>query len=612
MSQKKEYLGIEIDLSRDELNDDYSKRLLKSKYFRGNETSPQEAYARAATGYGSRKKLQQNIYDYASKGWFIFSTPVLSNAPLKGEKPKGLPISCYASYVNDNLESLIDHTAEVRWLAVKGGGVGGHWSDIRAKSQKAPSPIPFLKTLDSDMGAYSQGVTRRGSYAAYLDVSHPDIIEFIKIRIPGGDIHRKCLTKGFHHAVNLTDDFMNAVEKNDDWDLVCPHTKEVRETHKARYIWEKILETRLRTGEPYLNFIDEANRNLPEAQKLLGLSIKGSNLCQEIHLATDDKRSFVCCLSSLNLEKYDEWKDTKIVEDIIEYLDDVLQCFIDNAPDHMSKTVYSAMRERSLGLGRLGFHSYLQSKMISFSDEKARDVVREFSELILSRAQKSSEELAKKRGAYPDYLEASKIKNLSSPARRNAHLLAIAPNANTSIILGTSPSIEPYAANVFNHKTRIGTQTVYNKNLQKLFEDIYSKDNSGGLSKQDWIKKQWKKVMLNDGSVKELDCLNDRQKEVFRTAYEIPQEDIIETSAIRQQFLCQGQSVNLFFPPKPSKEYLNKIHFMAWKLRTKGLYYLRTFVPQKAESIGEKVERVALKDFSTDNFSQETCEACEG
>ena len=323
------YRSIVVDKDRDKRLNKFSIDLLKNYYMLKEESSPQEAFARASLAFcGGDYNLAQRIYDYASQQWFMFSSPILSNAPAPESSSRGLPISCFLTYVDDSLEGLMDHSEELRWMSVKGGGVGGHWSGIRSNSDIAPGPIPFLKTVDADMTAYRQGKTRKGSYAAYMDVSHPDIIEFLNIRLPtGGDVNRKCFN--LHNAVNITDKFMEAVVNGDDWHLLDPNDDSIRDTVKARELWQRILITRFRTGEPYLNFIDEANRQLPEFQKELGLKIHGSNLCNEIHLPTNKDRSAVCCLSSLNLEKYEEWKDTSIVEDLITYLDNVLQHFID-------------------------------------------------------------------------------------------------------------------------------------------------------------------------------------------------------------------------------------------------------------------------------------------
>src|SRR6056300_197936 len=366
------YLGIKIDPSRDSILSEQGYKLL-SDYYCINEETPQHAFARASVAYSyGDMELAQRIYEGVSKGWFMYSSPVLSNAPLKGEPVKALPISCFLTYVPDTLDGLIDHTAELRWLSVKGGGVGGHWSDIRAVSKKAPGPMPFLHTVDADMVAYRQGRTRKGSYAAYMNIDHPDIVEFINMRIPTGDVNRKNLN--LHHAVNVSDDFMRAVQRDEMWDLKDPNDNSVRDTMKARRLWELVLETRFRTGEPYINFIDTANRALPQTMKDKGLKIHGSNLCNEIHLPTSEDRTAVCCLSSVNLEKYDEWKDTPMIRDLIRFLDNVLQFFIDNAGDEISRARYSAKQERSLGLGAMGWHSLLHQKRIPFDSAQAREL----------------------------------------------------------------------------------------------------------------------------------------------------------------------------------------------------------------------------------------------
>ena len=351
---------LKIDKERDNLLTDYAIGMLKDFYMRDHENSPQEAYARASKAWSTYKgnldnELAQRLYDYVSRKWFMFASPVLSNAPNGVASDKGLPISCFLTYVPDTLEGLIDHSSELRWLSVLGGGVGGHWSDVRTVSDKAPGPIPFLHTVDADMIAYRQGKTRKGSYAAYMEISHPDIVEFLNMRIPTGDVQRKALN--LHNAINITDEFMQAVIDNKEWDLKDPANGKVFETVSARKLWERIIEVRFRTGEPYLNFIDEANRKLPQSLKDLGLKIHGSNLCNEIHLPTSADRTAVCCLSSLNLEFYDEWKNTTIVEDLITMLDNVLEYFIENAPDEIARARYSASRERSIGLGAMGFQT---------------------------------------------------------------------------------------------------------------------------------------------------------------------------------------------------------------------------------------------------------------
>jgi ribonucleoside-diphosphate reductase alpha chain len=586
-----DHLGITIDRTRDKDLSEQAYKLLKDYYCNKDEDSPQQAYARASVAYcAGDLELAQRIYDAVSKGWFMFASPVLSNAPRPGEKAKALPISCFLTYVPDSLEGLIDHSAELRWLSVKGGGVGGHWSDIRAISDKAPGPMPFLHTVDADMTAYRQGKTRKGSYAAYMDVSHPDIIEFLNMRVPTGDVNRKNLN--LHHAINITDAFMRAVERGEMWDLRDPNDLDVRESMPARTLWQQILEVRYRTGEPYLNFIDTANRALPHTMKAKGLKIHGSNLCNEIHLPTSDDRTAVCCLSSLNLEKFDEWKETTLVRDLIRFLDNVLQFFIDNAGDEISRARYSATQERSLGLGAMGWHSLLHQKRIPFDSWEARELNHKVFKHIKQEAVKESNTLGFQRGEAPD---------MQGTGRRNAHLLAIAPNANSSIICGTSPSIEPSKANAYTHRTRAGSHLVKNKYLEEELKKV--KQNTQDV---------WSSIITNGGSVQHLDFLSQKVKDVFKTAIEIDQLVLVEQAADRQEYLCQGQSLNLFFPAGAEKKDLHKTHFAAWKLGTKGLYYLRTETSQRAENVSQKVARDALKDFETQAMTQDECVACQG
>jgi len=587
-----DHLGININRNKDKDLSEQAYKLLKDYYCNDNEDSPQQAFARAAVAYcDGDLELAQRIYDAVSKGWFMFASPVLSNAPMPGQKAKALPISCFLTYVPDSLEGLIDHSAELRWLSVKGGGVGGHWSDIRAISDKAPGPMPFLHTVDADMTAYRQGKTRKGSYAAYMDVSHPDLIEFLNMRVPTGDVNRKNLN--LHHAINITDDFMRAVERDGMWDLKDPHEDTVRESMPARTLWQQILEVRYRTGEPYLNFIDTANRALPHTMKSKGLKIHGSNLCNEIHLPTSEDRTAVCCLSSLNLEKYDEWKDTTLVRDLIKFLDNVLQFFIDNAGDEIARARYSATQERSLGLGAMGWHSLLHQKRVAFDSPEARELNREVFKFIKDEAVMESISIGAEKGEAPD---------MRGTGRRNAHLLAIAPNANSSIIVSTSPSIEPMKANAYTHRTRAGSHLVQNIYLEEELEKV-------GKNHPDI----WSSIITNGGSVQHLDFLSDEIKDVFKTAIELDQLVLVEQAADRQEYLCQGQSLNLFFPAGADKKDLHRAHFAAWKLGTKGLYYLRTETSQRAENVSLKVARDALKDFETQTMeSQDECVACEG
>ena len=600
---KKECCGITIDLGYDNNLTDFSKKLLRDYYMQDHEESPQESFARAAVAFSynhTNKEydllLAQRIYDYAAKGWFMFSSPILSNAPMVGKKELGLPISCFLTYVDDSLEGLISHSDELRWMSVKGGGVGGHWSSIRSNSSISPGPVPFLKTVDSDMTAYRQGKTRKGSYAAYMDVSHPDIVEFLNIRVPtGGDVNRKCFN--LNNAVNVTDEFMQAVAEGGEWNLIDPNDGSVRDTLDARKLWQRIIQIRFRTGEPYINFIDEANRHLPKFQKDLGLKIHGSNLCNEIHLATSKDRSAVCCLSSLNVEKFDEWQDSTIVEDLIEYLDNVLQFFIDNAPKHLSRAIKSAELERSLGLGAMGFHAYLQSKNIPFESGIAKAANMNIFSLIQERAKQKTSELAMLKGECPDGV---------GHGVRNSHLLAIAPNANSSIIAGTSPSIEPWKSNAYTHRTRVGSYLVKNPHLEKVLRSYWTNQDKDGIER--WLDKQWKSIILSEGSVQHLDFMTDWHKEVFKTAFELDQRWIVDHAGDRQEFICQGQSVNLFFPAGTDKALVNAVHLRAWKKKLKGLYYLRTNAGASAEKVSQKVEQDKLQDFA----DPDDCLSCQG
>lgn len=598
---KTECYGIIIDTKRDENLSEFAKNLLKDYYMQEGETSPQEAYARAAVAYSSYqgnldKALAQRIYDYASKGWFMFSSPVLSNAAKPGNTERGLPISCFLSYVGDSIEGLISHSEELRWMSIKGGGVGGHWSGVRSNSQISPGPMPFLKTVDSDMTAYRQGKTRKGSYAAYMDISHPDIVEFINMRLPtGGDVNRKCFN--LNNAVNVTDEFMNAVIEGKSWDLIDPSSKEIRDTVDARSLWQRILTTRFRTGEPYVNFIDAANRKLPQYMKDKGLKIYGSNLCNEIMLPTSPERSAVCCLSSLNLEKYDEWKDTKIVEDLVTFLDNVLEFFIGNAPTQMSKAIHSAKSERSIGLGAMGFHSYLQSKGIPFESVVASSINKAIFKHIKEKSVEQTKVLSKERGSCPD-AEGLEI--------RNSHLLAIAPNANSSIIAGSSPSIEPWKSNAYTHRTRVGSYLVKNQQLEKRLINFYNVLEIK-TEKTQWLNEQWKSIILNEGSVQHLEYLTSWDKAVFKTAFELDQRWIVDHAADRQEYVCQGQSVNLFFPAGTDKAYVNQVHIRAWKKEMKGLYYLRTNSGAAAEKVSQSVKQDKLSDYEDSE-----CLSCQG
>jgi ribonucleoside-diphosphate reductase alpha chain len=587
-----------MDLSEQSL------KLLKDYYMKEHEKKPEEAFKRTSYAFsGGDKALAKRIYKYVINNWFMFSSPILSNAPEKNEKVRGLPISCFLGYVPDTLEGLIDHTSELRWLSVKGGGVGGHWSDVRSVSNIAPGPIPFLHTVDADMTAYKQGVTRKGSYAAYMDISHPDIMEFMSLRIPTGDVNRKCLN--LHHGVNVPDAFMEAVEQGIRWNLVDPKTKKVSEVVMARELWETLLETRYRTGEPYIYFIDRANEAYPQTQKDKGLFSRGSNLCIEITLPTNEERTAVCCLSSLNLEKYDEWKDSLLVQDLTLFLDNVLQYFIDNAPDEISKARYSASQERSIGIGAMGWHNLLMKNSIPFESQAAAELNEEVFSLIKERAVSMSEILGEERGECPD---------MEGTGRRNANLLAIAPNANSSSIASTSPSVEPIKANAFVHRTRAGSHLIKNKYLEMLLGEKGQNNDS-----------IWNSIIGNNGSVQHLEFLTDHEKEVFKTAIEIDQNAIVRLGGQRAKHICQSQSLNVFFTAGVDKRYLHDVHFNAWKEGNKSLYYLRTETSNKTEVLSEKIEQNTMKDYAetpsgqdllegvTAEFaSQEDCVSCQG
>lgn len=577
-----------IDYGRDALLTDQAKDLMFDYYMDKEETSPQEAFSRAALAYcGGDFKLAERMYDYASKQYMMFSSPVLSNAPKYGCAPKGLPISCFLSYVPDTIEGLIGHQAELAWLSVKGGGVGGHWSDIRHIDEKSTGCIPFLKTVDSAITAFKQGKTRKGAYASYLDIGHPSIVEFLNIRKPtGGDVNRKCLNS--HHAVNISDAFMEKVISGGDWELRNPKDGEVVDVVSARTLFQDLLETRSKTGEPYLNFIDTVNNQRHEAHKDLGLKIKGSNLCNEIHLPTTEDRTAVCCLSSLNLEKYDEWKDTTIVEDLVTFLDNVLSYFIEHAPPELAKAVNSAEKERSIGIGAMGWHGYLQSKDVPFESPAAIGITRNIFKNISTKAKEQSYKLGLDRGCPEDLL---------GYGSRNAYLLAIAPNANSSILANCSPSIEPTKSNAYPHRTRAGTHLIKNKYLVELLSGL-------GKNTED----VWQSIIDNEGSVHHLDFLNEQQKDVFKTWAEIDQMWVIEQAGHRQQFLCQGQSVNLYFNKGVSRSYVLAVHMAAWKKGLKGLYYYRTNSGATADKVGTKIERVSLSSI----VEGDDCVACQG
>jgi ribonucleoside-diphosphate reductase alpha chain len=586
---------MKIDYSKDNLLTEFSFKTLEDRYLVGDEKSPQEGFARAAQAFADDDEHAQRLYDYASNLWFMFSTPVLSNGGTK----RGLPISCFLNYVEDSREGITEHYTENAYLSSFGGGIGGSWSAVRSagtktsKGSESTGVIPFVKVVDAEMLAFSQGVTRRGSYAGYIHISHPEIEEFLDIRKPtGGDTNRKCLN--LHHGIVISDKFMEIIHKatkeegfDDSWELVDPHSGEVKKVVSARTLWVKILQNRMETGEPYIMFEDAVNADLPEFQKRKGLKVNHSNLCSEITLATNEERTAVCCLSSVNLEYYDEWsKVPAFIPDLIRMLDNVLTYFIANAPEQMERARFSAMRERSLGLGAMGFHAYLQKNNMPFESVFASSVNYEMFKHIKTQAQATTEQLAVERGACPDD---------DSCSVRNAHLLAIAPNASSSIICGnTSPSIEPFRANAFTQKTKSGSFLQKNKYLEKTLEKYGRNDDL-----------TWKEIVTNKGSVQHLDFLSDEEKEVFKTAVEINQSWVVEHAAARQEFICQSQSVNLFFPPDVNKGDLHNVHMLAWAKNMKTLYYLRSEAISRADNVSNKIKREII-------FEQSDCLSCEG
>ncbi|MDA7523159.1 ribonucleoside-diphosphate reductase subunit alpha [bacterium] len=584
-----------MDYSKDTNLSEAGLRILKDRYLTDKEQSPQEAFYRVAKVFSDDSEMAERIYSYVSNLWFMFSTPILTNGGTK----KGMPISCFLNYVPDSREGLTTHYTENAFLASVGGGIGGFWGHIRSDGtgtsggSQSSGSIPFMHVVDSEMLAFSQGKTRRGSYATYQDISHPEIEEFLELRKPsGGDIHRKCLN--LHHGINISDSFMSIINQctinpsaNDDWQLIDPHTKKVIRTVSAKRLWQKILETRVATGEPYLSFIDTIQKSLPLSQKKLGLKVHHSNLCSEITLPTNEERTAVCCLSSLNLEKYDEWKDDpKFIPDVVRFLDNVLEYFINNATDFLHRAKYSAMRERSIGLGAMGFHSYLQSKNVPFASAIAKGINLKIFKQIKEQALATSKILAEERGEAPD---------MEGTGLRFAHMLAIAPNASSSIICGsTSPSIEPLRANAYTQKTMSGTHFMRNKFLEKLLKEK-------GIDTDE----TWKSIIANRGSVRHLEQLNDWEKDVFATAIEIDQRWIIELAADRQKEICQSQSLNIFVPSDVNIKDLHLLHLSAWKKGIKTLYYCRSEAIKRAEIISTKIERIVRPDGESD------CLACE-
>jgi len=591
---------IIVDYSRDKLFDELGLKRLKESYMREDENSPQERFAYVSKSFGSNPEHAQRLYDYSSKHWLSYSTPILSF----GRSKRGLPISCFLPYLDDSAEGLVDTLSEVNWLSMLGGGVGIGLG-IRSADDKSVGVMPHLRTYDASSLAYRQGRTRRGSYATYLDISHPDILMFLEMRKPTGDPNMRTLN--LHHGINITDDFMQIVERcmidvhaDDSWKLKDPHDGSVREVISARGLWQRILETRMITGEPYLHFIDTSNRAMPQFQKDKGLSIKQSNLCSEIILPTDKKRTAVCCLSSVNLEYFDEWKKNKLfLRDVAEMLDNVLQYFIDNAPSPIKRAKYSAIQERSIGIGALGWHAYLQKNNIPWESALATSA----NHKIFSHTKKGLDDanlqLGTERGEAPDTM---------GTGRRFSHMVAVAPNASSSIIMGnTSPSIEPFRANAYRQDTLSGSSL--NKN--RYLDEVIRKESKN--HKEGWYEETWSSIIANDGSVQHLEWMDDWNKDVFKTSMEIDQRWVVQHAADRQQYIDQAQSLNLFFRPDVNIKYLHAIHFMAWKNGLKTLYYCRSEKIGKADKVAKRIEREVIKELDMKAIVEgDTCLACEG
>ena len=598
--------GINVDYSRDSLFDELGIKRLKESYMKDEEKSPQERFAFVSKSFGSNQEHAQRLYEYSSKHWLSYSTPILSF----GRSKRGLPISCFLPYLDDSAEGLVNTLAEVNWLSMLGGGVG-IGIGIRSADDKSVGVMPHLRTYDASSLAYRQGRTRRGSYAAYLDISHPDILIFLEMRKPTGDPNMR--TQNLHHGINITDDFMRLVERcmidkdaDDTWELKDPHSKEVRDTISARELWQRIIEMRMQTGEPYLHFIDASNRAMPQFQKDLGLSIRQSNLCSEIILPTDKDRTAVCCLSSLNLEYYDDWKnDTAFLRDVAEMLDNVLQYFIDNAPSAIGRAKYSAMRERSIGIGALGWHAYLQRNNIPWESSLAVGRNHQIFKHIRGGLDAANIDLGKERGEAPDAV---------GTGRRFSHMLAIAPNASSSIIMGnTSPSIEPLRANAYRQDTLSGSMLNKNKWLDNIIKKYLQHGNPEQACDQAAVDEIWSSIIANDGSCQHLEWMDEWTKDVFKTSMEIDQRWVVQHAADRQQYIDQAQSVNLFFRPDSHVKYLHAVHFMAWKLGLKTLYYCRSEKIGKADKVSKKIEREVIKELDMKAMVEgDACLACEG
>lgn len=589
---------VKIDKTRDDLLTNFGKAVLRDRYLLEGEDI-QELFSRVATHYADDQEHAQRLYDYISKLWFMPATPILSN----GGTDRGMPISCFLNETVDSLKGIMDLWTENVWLASRGGGIGSYWGNVRSINErvrgngKTSGIVPFIKVQDSMTLAISQGSLRRGSSAVYLQINHPEIEEFIDIRRPtGGDSNRRSLN--IHHGVVVTDDFMRAVVNDDVWSLLSPHDQSVVSTVKARDLWVRLLTTRIETGEPYILYIDAVNRSIPEHHKKLNLNVKTSNLCSEITLPTGidhlgNERTAVCCLSSLNLEYFNEWQKNELfITDIMRFLDNVVQDFIDTAPDEMARAKYSAMRERSVGLGVMGLHSFLQASNVPIESVMAKVWNKKVFEHIAKAVDNASNILAIERGACPDAEECGLQERFSNKT-------AIAPTASISIIAGnSSPGIEPYAANSFTQKTLTGSFTVKNKNLEKLL--ITKGVNNDQV---------WSSISTHEGSVQHLTFLTDHEKDIFKTAYEIDQRWLIDLAADRTPYISQAQSLNIFLAGNISKKELHDVHFRAWKLGVKSLYYCRSTSIQRADKVSHAVENVVHDLEKKDKYDE--CLSCQ-
>jgi ribonucleoside-diphosphate reductase alpha chain len=592
--------SVKVDRSRDELLTEFGKKTMEDRYLLPGE-SYQDMFARAATAFADDDDHAQRLYDYMSRLWFMPATPVLSN----GGAERGLPISCFLNSVGDSLDNIVNTWTENVWLASNGGGIGTYWGDVRSIGEKigqngqTSGIIPFIRVMDSLTLAISQGSLRRGSAAVYLDVHHPEIEEFLEIRKASGDFNRKSLN--LHHGLNISDAFMEAARDDKDFELISPKTGEVVKSINARKLWQKILELRLQTGEPYIIFSDTVNNALPAHQRKLGLKVRQSNLCAEIMLPTGfdhlgNDRTAVCCLSSLNATKFLEWKDDPVfLEDIFRFLDNVLQDFIDRAPDEMERAKYSAIRERSVGLGLMGMHTFLQQMNAPFESAMAKSWNMKMFKHIRKAADAASVTLAEERGACLDAEE-------SGVKARFSHKIAIAPTASISIICGgVSAGIEPIPANVYTHKTLSGSTTVKNPQLEEALESIGK--NTPGI---------WASILEHEGSVQHLECLDEHQKAVFRTAFEIDQRWVIEHAADRVPFVCQSQSLNIFLAGDIDKWDLHMLHWSAWERGVKSLYYCRSKSVQRAAYAGSEQKtdiQISLEAAAPTDY--EECLACQ-